>query len=620
MSFSDIAWIKYPAATLALVVVYAILGLPTYALLRSRLPRWCLLLTPMFGIGWAIFLVSWYARLGWELPMWLADALVLVAGAISFAWLWRSGFLAAGMRALRSDWRAAAHDAWGVAFPWIVGLAAVTAFMLPVISSPFATPGFLTSFTFGNADIGAYIGEATNVQRAGFDDAGLYYGWNAGSNPSTFSADQDHTGANALLAYSGSVLGQDVWKIAQIVLMLMCATLLVAAVTLVRWFLPQRPRVALAVGTLASTTFMVWYLAGNYFLAQIITLALIMTQLSLVIALRDRPFDWRLLSGLALMAAATWLTSPELQTIFFLLAGGVILADYVSSLVVRAPGALGRLVRLSAGVGISVIAAGLITWPFMEATIARSKRVYDYQGGVGWALDPHNNVLILLGYPEQIGSRTDLGTIALALAGIAFLAAVVRAFVRRDRIGIAAAIFCFVLAGGAIFGAHRWGWAGYQGWKLIMTLAVPFIAFVGVLLTRIFDDDRKRPAFVVACAAIVAVNVLVGSRMWDSIRGSEQTMRYASMSSDLATFLGDRRVQDQRRLNIYIPSLFGTMIAPAMYEQKAAMSSPSYFTNAKAGESPYACSLVDATMYKKRMGTVAYANHGYLLVNTPRCS
>lgn len=619
MSASDLAWLKYPAATSALIAVFAILGAPTFMLLRRRMPAWAVVLTPMFGIAWAVFLVSWYAKLGVALPTWLTRSAVVIALAGTLAWTWRTGALAAARERVRTDVRGAARAAWAVALPWVVGLAAVTAFMVPVITSPFATPGFLTSYTFSNADIGAYIAQATNLQMAGFDNAELFYGWNAGSDPSTFSADQDHTGANALLATSASILGTDVWKIAQIVLMLMCAALVAAAVTLVRWFMPTRPRVALAIGTLASTTFMVWYLAGNYFLAQVAVLGLIMGQLSMVLALRERPFDWRLLGGLTLLVSATWLTSPELQTIFFLMAGGLILAEFVASLLDRTSGAVGQLVRSSASVAIAVVAAGVSVWPFMEATIARSRRVYDYQGGVGWALDMHNNVLIFLGYPDAIGSRSDLGTIALAAAGIAFLAAAVWVLVRRDRTGMIAAVFCLVLAGGAIFGASRWGWTGYQGWKLVLTLAVPFVAFAGILLTRVFDDDRRRQTLVVACAALVAVNVLAGARMWDSIRGSEQAMRYSTLSSDLATFLDDPRVQAQKRLNIYIPSLFGTMIAPAMYEQKAAMSSPSYYTNAQAGESPYACSLVDNTLYKKRMGKVVYANHGYLLVATPKC-
>lgn len=619
MSPSDLAWLKYPAATLALVVVFAILGAPFYVLMRRRLPAWAIVLTPMLGIAWAIFLVSWYARLGIELPTWLTRGFVMLTLAGMLVWGWRTGALAAARDSVRADWRASMRAVWAVTLPWVVGIAAVTAFMLPVLTSPFATPGFLTSFTFGNADIGAYIAQATNLQRAGFDNANLFYGWNAGSDPSTFSADQDHTGANSLLATSASVLGTDVWKIAQLVLMLMCAGLVAAAITLVRWFMPTRPRVAVAVGTLASTTFMVWYLAGNYFLAQVAVLGLIMSQLSLVLALRERPFDWRVLTGLTLLVAATWVTSPELQTIFFLLAGAVILAELAASLLTRTSGAIGQFVRSSASVAIAVVAAAISVWPFMEATIARSQRVYDYQGGVGWPLDMHNNVLIFLGYPDTIGSRSDLGTVALLAAGLAFLAAVGYVLVRRDRVGVIAAAFCLVLVGGMIFGASRWGWTGYQGWKLLMTLAVPFLAFVGILLTRVFDDDRRRYALVVGLAMIVAVNVLVGARMWDSIRGTEERMRYATLSSDLATFLDDPRVQAQKRLNIYIPSLFGTMIAPAMYEQKAAMSSPSYYTNAQAGESPYACSLVDNSLYKKRMGKVVYANHGYLLVATPKC-
>ncbi|MBJ7329667.1 MAG: hypothetical protein JHC95_07215 [Solirubrobacteraceae bacterium] len=619
MSLSDLAWLKYPIATAVLVVIFGLVGLPMVALLRNRMPRWAAALAPLYGIGIVMLTVSWYARLGWALPTWLVWLVVVATGGGTTLWAWRSGELAR-LRADLGDRRGALGTVWGLSLPWIVGIAAATVFMVPMITSTFTQPGFLTVFTFGNADVGAYVGEATNVQLAGYDNAGLYDMWNPGSEVSGFSADQDHTGANSLLAFSASALGSDVWKTAQIVLMLSFAGLLAGAVAVVRWFMPTRPRIALAIGALASSSFLVWYLVGNYFLAQVLCLAMITAQLILIFAGRTRPFDWRIILSLAIVAGGNWLSSPELQVVLFMLAGALVLADFVSTLVVRAEGAFRQLWRQSAGLLITLVTLVILVFPFATVTVERSKRVYGYKGGVGWTLDLHDSVLIFLGYPSAISTRAgDLGAIALWAAVIAFVAAVGWVLFKRDRVGIAAGVVCTVTAAAAIFGASRWDWTGYQGWKLIITLSVPFLIFAGVLLSRIFTGERLR-MFALACAILFVVNVLAGSRMWDPLKGTEAGVRHASLNADLATFLDDPKVVAQKKLNVYVPSMYATMIVPSMYEQKAAMSSPSYYSNAKPGPSPYACSLVEASMYKKRMGKVAYANHGYLLVNTPRCS
>ena len=621
MTLSELAWLKYPAAVVALLVVFAIVGLPLYALTRRRLPPWGVLLTPIFGISIVAVLFSWYGRLGLELYTWLAQAVVVFSLVVSLVWAWRSGLLARGRSSLREG-RGGLRSAWGVALPWVVGVAAATAFMTPMVTSPFIPAGYITVFTTFTADVGAYVAEATNVQRSGFDDAGLFYGWNAGSNhPTGFSADQDHTGANALLAFSASVLGSEVWKIGQVAIMLLAAALVVATTALARSFMPTRPRVAVAIGTFAATTFMVWYLVGNFFFAQVMCLGLATTQLALVTAGRDHPFDWRIITPVAVVAAATWLGSPEFQLVVFLFVGALILADLVSGLVVRSDGALLRAVRGGVGFTGAVLLAGILVWPFLQAAVERSQRVYNMVGGVGWELDLHDGVLYLIGFPAPVGGRSDLGALAAIGAGLLLLAAVVAVFLRRDRRGMLATVFCAVLIGAVAFGASRWGWSGYQGWKLLLSVAVPFVALATILVARAWATDQtRRGALVAVLAALVSVNVVAGARMWEPVRSNEAAMSYWAIDSEIATFLDDPKVQAQERLNIFERSPHGTMIIPVIFGKKAALSTPSYISNWAPGERPYACSLVEASLYKKSMGRVVYANHGYLLVDTPRCS
>lgn len=617
MSASDLAWLKYPAATITLIVFFLLLGLPAMAIARRRLPSWGYLLTPVLGMAWGIVLVSWYARLGEALETWLVYGVLLLAVAAFGIWAVRSGALASARSAYEGP-RATTATAMGLAGPWLVGVGLVTLFMLPMITSEFQQPGFLTVFTFGNADIGSYVGEATNVAKAGFANAGYYVDWNPGSDPSTLSADVDHTGANALLALCSVIFSSEVWKIGQVTIMLSTAAMVASGVALVRALVPGRPRTALVIGTLGTTTFMVWYLVGNFFLGQIVCLALILAQLTIFIVARNHLLDWRVLVTIAPLAAATWLASPELQLVLFLLAGALILADFAASLATRTPGAVRRLVMQSVGVGTAIIVAGLTVFPFMADNIARSQRVYDDAGQVGWTLDLQNGVLMFLGYPATIGTRSGLGWVAIAAVSLLLLGVFAWALWRRDRLGILAGVFGLVLIGGAAFGAQRWGWGVYQSWKLTLTLSIPFIILAGILLLRPWNDANRRVVLVVF-AFIIASNVVVGTRMWDTTRVDAAAMRQYSVGSELVTFLADGRVQEQERLNMYLPSLYHTMIAPSIYQGRAAMSSPTYFYGAQPGIRPYACSLVDEKLYEKKMGTVAYQRLGYLLVNTPRC-
>ena len=465
MSPSDLYWLKYPVAAFGLIGFVAVLGLPAFLVLRRRVPSWALMLAPNLGMAWAIVLVSWYARLGTSLPWWVvwgAFALVLIGLGVAAV----RGDLLGTLRAGYRGPRAAAATTLGLVAPWVLGIAAVTAFLLPVISSPFQPAGYVTAYTFGNNDIGMYVTYASNIVRAGFADAGLYFAWNPGTNPSLAAASTDHAGASALLAFNAVTLGAPVWKIAEVSIMIAMAAMLTAAVALVRALLPGSPRGALAIAALGTTSFMVWYLVGNYFLAHIICLSMVLSQLAVIVLARDRLLDWRVLFTLVPLAAATWLTSPELQFVLALLVAAMIGGDFVASLVTGVPGAMRTLLTRTVAVVLSVGIAAVIILPFTSSLITRSKLVYATNGVVGWGLDLQNSVLVLFGYPDPIGSHSDLGWFAAAVLGILLLGCFAWAWVRRDRLGIGAGVFGIVLAAASAYGAQRWGWTTYQSWKL----------------------------------------------------------------------------------------------------------------------------------------------------------
>jgi hypothetical protein len=616
---SALYWLKYPVATACLIAFLTVIGLPAFAIVRQRLPDWGLLLVPILGLAWAIVLVSWYARLGEALHWWVVWAAFAASAAASIVIAIRVGVLAR-LRASPPSLRTAAAAALSYGGPWALGVAFVTAFLVPVITSPFQPSGFMTTFTLGNNDLGSYIAEATNVAKAGFANAHLFYGWDPGTNPSAFSANVDHTGADSLLALFGTAVGGPVWKVGQLAMMVGVAGMYVGSVALVRAAMPEVRRGALVIAAFGPTSFMVWYLVGEYFLAQIICLCLVLTQLAVIVGARDRLLDWRVVATLTPLAAATWLTSPELQAVFALLAGAVVVSGFLAAIVTKTAYAVRMLLARTAVVATSVSLGALLIAPFMGDLIDRLHRVYGSTAGqVGWPVDMQNGALLLLGYPDSIGSHSALGWFAAIGVALLLLGSMTWALVMRDRVGIAAGAFCLVLIAAVTYGAHRWGWAAYQSWKLILTLSVPFLALAGVLILRPLRADHRRAALVVL-AVLVGVNLQSGARTWNPVPTSPELLAAHSVGAGLVTFLHEPRVQRQSHLNIYVPTLFNTMVAPTVFGKTAALSSPSYLSGIQPGAHPYACSLVDATMYRRDLGSVAYSAHGLLLVNTPRCS
>lgn len=618
MSLSDVYWLKYPVAALVLIGLVGILGLPPFLIVRRRVPSWALMLAPNLGIAWVIVLASWYARLDTSLPWWVVwgtFALILIGLGVASV----RGALLSTLRAGYRGPRGAAATTLGLVAPWVLGVAAVTAFLLPMVSSPFQPAGYVTAYTFGNNDIGTYVAYASNIVRAGFGDAGLYYGWNPGTNASLGSASTDHAGASALLAFNAVTLGAPVWKVAEISIMVAMAAMFTAAVALVRGLLPRSPRGALAIAALGTMSFMVWYLVGNYFLAHIICLSMVLSQLAVIVLARDRLLDWRVLFTLVPLAAATWLTSPELQFVLALLVAALIGGDFVASLVTGVPGAVRALLARTVAVVLSVGIAALTILPFTTSLITRSRIVYTTKGGVGWLLDLQNSALVLFGYPDPIGSHNDLGWFAAAALGILLLGCLAWALVHRDRLGIGAGVFGIVLVATSAYGAQRWGWTTYQSWKLTLSLSIPFLIFAGLLVIRPLSADNRRVALAII-VGLVCINIAVGAQMWGTVRGTAEALADHSINNALVTVLQDPKVQRQDGLNINIPTLFNTAIAPSIYGKRAAMWSPSYVSNGQPGPHPYTCSLVEARLYERKMGKIVYTTHGFHLVAKPRCA
>lgn len=611
MTIQELGWIKYPLATFVVLAFVTVLGLPYAALVRKRLPNHCLLLGPHVGMALLVVGVSWYGFLGTRLPGWLLYVVALTALAIAVA------LVIERSSAPKLLDRAFAR----YALPWTIGVLIATIFMLPAISSSVLPPSYVTSFAVSNNDLGSYIAEAANMADAGFDSSGYWYGWNAGTSPSTMAAKTDHTGANALLASVSAVLHQPVWKIATISLMLVLSSILAGAVALARSFMESAESASLAIGIFASTTFLIWYLAANFFLAQLLSISLVLAQLALVQTARRTGLDWRVVFSVGALAAGSMLSSPEVGSVGIVFMVALIAARAAGSLLARMP--VRSLLRSFWNDAALVIASALVAvlaiLPFVADLISRTQRVGGF-GIVGWSLDLRNAPASLIGLSDAIGSpRTPVSTLVATLVALGLVAALVWAYKRRDKDALIAGVFAFAMIVIGVAGSLRWGPVAYQSWKLIVTLSIPLaVAALVIALRPLNESWRLGVMFVVV--ALIGANVSIGARSWDTVRYDAAAMRGAAVPLELSEFLKSGPLQRQPAINIYVPSLWLTMAAPAVYERRAAMSSPSYLSGGRPGPHPYSCSLYDRTLYKptKRQKVVANSTN-YVLVATPSC-
>lgn len=607
---ADLAWVKYPLAAIVVTVFLAMLGLIPMLWARRSLPEWGTLLTPLLGMAWLSVGLSWYAHLHWPLRTWALWLLAIACLTVVATRIYRR-HSKAEIRALLSDRRELARAAWDSSGPWLAGIAVIALCMVPIFEAQPGSSGFLTTFTLANNDVGTYVAEATNLARSGFGNAGVFFAYNPGTGD-RFAASYDHTATQVYLAAVSSVLGGSAWKTAQVALLVEFAGVFAAATMLARALLGRRPTASLVVAGVAAGNVLVLYLAGHFFAAQLLCLAMSIAQLALVIGARDRLTEPRIVVTLATLGAACALSSPEQQVITLALLAVVLVASCVYRPGTNLRRALTQsLLGLAAATALSL----LLVIPFINDLRTRVQ-VVSQHGVYGWVLDLHDAPLTMLGYPERLGEpATGLGTATIIILAVLLAVSLALAIRRGNTQGVAAGIVLAILGAAMTIGSLHYGFSGYQSWKLIMTLSVPALVAGFVLLASVYDT---RMVLTVA-VAVAALNLAAGARQWSDAVDA-QGIRPHSVTNDLATFLRSTEVQRQDAINVDLPQRFSTMIAPAVFDKVAALSSVSSWSLSKPGPRPYACTLVDANSYNPDLGPVVYAKHGYLLVATPRCN
>ena len=633
-------WLIYPALMATTPCFYAAVGLP-FAAILARHSRVLLCLAPIFGMSILAIVGSWYSLL--EQPMNRPALLVaaVILGVTGLTMLLRNvRFVAHRLGRSISDVvtvRAAARVFGVVATPWFIAIAALTIFVLPIITTELLAGGFVTSFTSANNDLASYILQATNLQQAGFGPTEMIRDVDLPMVGSVGDlARFDHTGASALLASTAVFWGMPVWKSATVTVLSVSAAVFPAAYVMAYQVLRVRLRWCLVAACAGSVTIYFWYLVSQGFFAQITAVMLLLTQLALVVWMARKRCIWVAVALLPIPMAAAWYCSPEQELITIPLLVLGLLVGLIQGRQAYPSRNEGRFAwdygRLIGWLALSVIVSLLLAVPRIKGAIDVVASVG--KGDIaGWPMTFAGSLSALLGV-EAASSPTDPNvqleklTYADALSAIAFVGLiawiVATAARRRDGVTARVGLIVFPMVLLVAYGSLRWGTTAYQTWKLAFTLSFALLTLLyatWIALTRTMIARR-----LVGCTLLLLVflSLINGQRMWEFNLSSSLVARSRMISPELVQLLQSPFMQRQEGANMKLNGYFETMVAPVVYDRRAALSGRYYFDDGfPDGQGfPFACTVLSRDLPRPESlsdARVVKRTRNYVVLGTGDC-
>jgi hypothetical protein len=553
MKLATVAW--YTVATAGVLGFLWLIGTPFQLVLdeiagkRGRgtvRDRGSAVPTPLFGL-FAITIGSWYVlesgRTVSSLPFVLAAVAVLVSALIMVV---RSHGRGARLRNRQRRNRT----------PQLPTVAAV--FALNMVMSLFTlgtvyANGRQTVLSLGNIDIASYAIHAQALLHGGFRQHGNYAGINLGANQKILGY-----GADTILASVASLLRTDVLHVLGIT---MLAATFLGVYGLVR-LLSERFGVSLPLAILAAQSaygvFFVAYLQGQYFLSDLLAMALLPAFLTLLIDVVESDSGRKWLSAvlsigaLAATGIALYPQMAVLTAAMFLPAAAF--GGRISGLIRRLwHGGVGLVCGIAVG---AAIAPGLtrIGW-HLSVNLTRLK--------VGWSL---HRLLVtdVLGFQTSAAlhhswaswvlSGAILLVVALAGAWLWYR----QAF--RELISFAFVALATILASYLV--VFWYEGVSYQQWKWITYLTPLFVALllaqVLSALSLVKTDVVNGPS-VARAAGVVYLLTVTALAAPASFPLAASPAAYDSVSVDAATIASNPQLKALRSVNVDVNPGWDTM-------------------------------------------------------------
>jgi hypothetical protein len=533
-----------------LMALLGFLGYPVVHLVRRWSARALIVPAPVIGFA-VVYLTSWWWLRGTGLGLDVGVPVILALGVV--AWIPVAVDLARRPPDLREVARAAVVP--------LVTVVAVAVLFTFHFSSVFRLD-HLSSAAGSNIDVAAYSLVAGHLVDDGLSGPGNIVGYDLSDR-----AEEDAFGATSLVATAAVASGRDTWEVGTAVLFAVIASLALSLTALVRRLWPGAGLVAPGAALVAVGNYLFVYLALQFFLSQLMAVALLG---ALLIALLAALWAgaWR---PVAASAAVVGLCGATLIATY---PGMAFLAPLVMLPAVLACAPRDRRRAALRGLGLVIgcgVVAAIVIAPDQLITAIRRARVLS---GVeaGWPLPgmlPSDLVGAVADDISGDGASRWIGSAALiaAIAGAAALRWRADRLARFTAIAWAAAWASYAV----VFAAEG---ESYRQWKWITTFLPLLVALAAALIVAAGMDLARHARLRPAVTQAVALGALAGVVALQTGRADPLIRPYLGgaapgvhVSTDLARLDRDPRLRS-------LPGVSVNIVDPVEYQLVAAVLRP----------------------------------------------
>jgi hypothetical protein len=517
--------LEFWLVALELLALLGFVGYPLVHLARRWTDGAVVASAPVIGLALAALLSWWWVR---ATDAGLAVGVSVIAALAGVAWIPVVVDLVRRRPDLRDLARAAAVP--------VVTVVAVGVLFTFHFSSVFRLD-HLSSAAGSNVDVAAYSLVAGHLVDEGLSGPGNIDGYDLSAR-----AEGDAFGATSLVAAAAVASGRETWEVGTAVLFVAVAALALSLVALVRRLWPRAGLAAAAAAVVAVANFLFVYLSLQFFLAQILAIALLGAIVVALLAALEATTARAVAAGagaVALAGVGMIATYPGMA--FF--APVVMLAPVLAC--VRRADWRGGLLRLGVAVVAGVAGAIALAPDLFDGGLRRAQVLGGAQAG--WPL-PRFLPSDLVG---ALGTDTPADAAARWIGSAALVAALAGCAVLLWRSGPLARFTVAAWAAAYVSYALVYWREGesYRQWKWITTFLPPLVALAAALAAaaalRLAARAVVRPA--VAQAATLAV--LAGVVAIQTAKADPYVSRFLGgpapgvyVNRDLARLADDPRV------------------------------------------------------------------------------
>lgn len=533
-------------------------------------------------VGWPVVVLCTRGSTANVVPAPVAGLAVLSL----FAWYWSDlgGPLSVGVPVLVAlavvaaavvAWRTGRRPSFGRAnLPLLAELAVVTVVTAVLCAVNFAAPlrlDYLTTTAFANNDAAAWVQSGEHLEELSLDDPGNVADYDFGASSKT-----NGFGGIVLLGAAAGLSGYDVWKVGMIGLFAAVGLVVLCTGRLVRHVTGLPPWLCGAVAGAAVSPLLFWYSVGNYFLGQMMAMAVVPC-LALAARAAAEPGRRRDRVGLTVLVALCLFlllsTYPHMAVLAIPLVGP-------AALVGPRQGIVGRFLRIAELSAVALAAAMLVAPTLTRLSLERAIDLGSTSAG--WSL-PAFLPTELLGFGRTVNPQVSAARI---VGSIVIVAVVVILAVRVRSSRPVASAYALALAG-TVLGTYALvylteGGPTYQQWKWISYLQPIFAAvalgMVAVWIVRQLDRRRRAAGPVAAVVVLALVGTVATVNGSDALSAGMRGSTNLVADLALAGLHESPALDDLDEVNVRLSPFWETMWASYFLRPRTAyLLQPSYY-------------------------------------------